>query len=165
MTRIRRRSYETGHRPKYLVVADASPEADRALYFAARRAARTGAAVVALAVVSVDDVPPLLGVGDVMRAEAEDKAQARLDKVVARARAVASIEPETVIREGHTAEQVAALIQEDEDIAILVLAAGTGSDGPGPLVSSLAKGASAFSIPVTIVPGDLADAEIDALAG
>ncbi len=31
-----RRAYETGHRPKFLVVVDETPEADRALYFAAR---------------------------------------------------------------------------------------------------------------------------------
>ena len=53
----------------------------------------------------------------------------------------------------------------DEDISLLVLAAGTGRDGPGPLVSALAgKGAGTFPIPVAIVPGHLADEEIDALA-
>ena len=31
------------------------------------------------------------------------------------------------------------LIEEDEDIAVLVLAAATGKDGPGPLVASLAN--------------------------
>ena len=46
---------------------------------------------------------------------------------------------ERVIREGENAEEILKLIEEDEDIAILVLAAGTGKEGPGPLVASLGK--------------------------
>ena len=34
----KRRSYEAGHKPKYLVVIDDSPECDRAVYYASRRA-------------------------------------------------------------------------------------------------------------------------------
>ena len=61
--------------------------------------------------------------------------------------------PDRVIREGDTAEEILKLIDEDDDIGILVLAAGTGKEGPGPLVSSLAKTAGTFPIPVAIVPG------------
>jgi hypothetical protein len=39
----KRRSYEAGHSPKFMVVIDDSPECDRALYFASRRALRVGA--------------------------------------------------------------------------------------------------------------------------
>jgi hypothetical protein len=47
----------------------------------------------------------------------------------------------------------------------LVLAASTGREGPGPLVSLVAQQAQlAYPIPVTIVPGGLADEAIDALA-
>ena len=47
-----------------------------------------------------------------------------------------------------------------------MLAAATESAGPGPLVSNLAgKGSSTFPIPIVIVPGNLTDDEIDALAG
>jgi hypothetical protein len=38
-----------------------------------------------------------------------------------------------------------------------------GGAGPGPLVSEIGAGKSAVHIPVTIVPGDLSDDEIDAL--
>ena len=34
-TTRRRRSYEAGHKPKWLVVIDDTPECDRAVYFAA----------------------------------------------------------------------------------------------------------------------------------
>ncbi len=56
------------------------------------------------------------------------------------------------------------LIDTDEDIAILVLAAGTGKEGPGPLVANLGKTAGTFPIPVAIVPGQLSDEELDALS-
>jgi hypothetical protein len=47
----KRRSYEAGHSPKFMVVIDDSPECDRALYFASRRALRVGATVLMLRVI------------------------------------------------------------------------------------------------------------------
>ncbi|WP_204314098.1 hypothetical protein, partial [Klebsiella aerogenes] len=73
-----------------------------------------------------------------------------------------NIESELVVREGITAEQIQKLIEEDQDIAILVLAAGSGKDGPGPLVQTLA-GRESFSIPVTVVPYNLSNEDIDAI--
>jgi nucleotide-binding universal stress UspA family protein len=162
----RRRSFESGHRPKYLVIADETPEADRALYFAARRAARTRAALIALAVAPPVETQPWAGVEELMRQEAATKAGERLTRAAERARQIAGIETETVIREGETSDEILKLVDEDEDISALVLAAGTGSEGPGPLVSALARSSAAqFPVPVTIVPGSLTDVEIDALAG
>ncbi len=75
------------------------------------------------------------------------------------------MEPEKVVRTGVKADELVKLIEADEDISLLVLAASSGRDGPGPLVSALAgKSAATFPIPVAIVPGHLADEEIDALA-
>ncbi|MEC8545835.1 MAG: universal stress protein, partial [Pseudomonadota bacterium] len=48
-------------------------------------------------------------------------------------------------------------------ISTLVLAAGVSANGPGPLVTALGTGKSDFHVPVTVVPGDLSDGEIDAL--
>lgn len=162
----KRRSYESGHRPKFMVVVDDTPEADRAIRFAARRAARTGASMVMLAVAEPPESFEWLGVGDAMRAEAEEEAAVRLDTAAATARAAAGVEPERIIRLGNAATEILEVIREDEDVAFLVLAAGSGGDGPGPLVSAIAgHTASAFPIPVVIVPGGLSDDEIDALAG
>jgi nucleotide-binding universal stress UspA family protein len=74
------------------------------------------------------------------------------------------IEPELVVREGEPAEEIHKLIEEDQDIAILVLAAGAAKEGPGPLVSSIAGKGAAFPIPVTVVPLNLSDADIESLA-
>jgi nucleotide-binding universal stress UspA family protein len=165
-TARRRRSYEAGHKPKWLVVIDDTPECDRAVYFAARRAARVGAGVVMLRVLETQDRnQQWLGVADIMKAEANEEANAALDKYAGRANGIAGITPERVVREGSTAEEILKLIEDDVDIAILVLAAGTGKEGPGPLVSSVGKSAGEYPIPVAIVPGHLTDEEIDALAG
>ena len=56
------------------------------------------------------------------------------------------------------------LIEEDEDIALLILAASSGTEGPGPLVASLAKTAGTFPIPVAIVPGHLSDEDIESMS-
>jgi nucleotide-binding universal stress UspA family protein len=162
---IKRRSYEAGHSPKFLVVIDDTPECDRAVYFASRRALRTGASVVMLRVIEMQDQnQQWLGVADIMRAEAHEEANAVLDRHAARASSITGVMPERVIREGEKATELLKLIEEDEDIAVLVLAAATSKEGPGPLVASLAKNAGEFPIPVGIVPGHLSDDELDTMS-
>jgi nucleotide-binding universal stress UspA family protein len=161
----KRRSYEAGHKPKFLVIVDDTPECDRAIYFAARRAARTGAGVVMLRVIETQDRnQQWLGVADIMKAEANEEAKAALDRAVERARSVAKIKPERVVREGDTATEILSLIEQDEDIAALVLAASTGTEGPGPLVASLSDTAGEFPIRIVIVPGHLSDEDLDAMS-
>ena len=98
-----------------------------------RRAARVGAGVVMLRVIETHDRnQQWLGVADIMKAEAHEEANAALDKYATRANGIAGITPERVVREGDDRRaRSSSLIEEDEDIAILVLAAGTGKDGPG----------------------------------
>jgi nucleotide-binding universal stress UspA family protein len=161
----KRRSYEQGHSPKFLVVIDDTPECDRAAYFASRRALRTGAAVVMLRVIETEDRnQQWLGVADIMRAEAHEEANAVLDRHAARISSITGVMPERVIREGDKADEMLKLIDEDEDIAVLILAAAAGKEGPGPLVSSLAKNAGTFPIPVALVPGHLSDADLDSMS-
>jgi nucleotide-binding universal stress UspA family protein len=161
----RRRSYEAGHKPKLLVVIDDTPECDRAVYFASRRAARIGGKVVMLRVNDMEgQSQQWLGVADIMRAEALEEADAEFTKYAARAKAIAGITPERVVRDGDKAEEILKVIDEDEDIFILVLAAGTGTEGPGPLVATIGRTAGDFPIPLAIVPGHLSDEEIDALS-
>jgi nucleotide-binding universal stress UspA family protein len=161
----RRRAYEPGHRPKFMAVVDATAECDRAVRFAARRASRTASGVVLLAIVPPMEAPEWLGVGEAMQAEAEAEAQRRLERAAATVRGVAGLAPDLLVRRGEESAEILRLIDEDEDIAILVLAAGIGSDGPGPLVTALAgRHAGNFPVPIAIVPGHLQDEEIDALA-
>ena len=160
-----RRSYESGHKPKYLVIVDDTAEWDRAVYYASRRAARIGGGVVMLRIVeSEEHAQEWLGVADLMRAEAYEGAESALDRASGRANGIAAITPERVIREGDTIEQLLDVIDNDQDISMLVLAASGGPEGPGPVITLMAKMVGAFPIPVTIVPGNLSDIDIDALS-
>ncbi len=165
MSGTRRRSYEQGHRPKYLIVIDDSEECDRAIYFAAKRCARISAGLVMLAVTDIEGFDQWLGVGDVMKQEAQDEADKVLETAAARCRELAGLEPERIVANGLKADAIKSLINEDRDIIFLVLAASAGTEGPGPLVSLLAgKAAGTFPVPIVIVPGDLSNEEIDSLA-
>jgi nucleotide-binding universal stress UspA family protein len=160
-----RRSYETGHKPKCLVIVDDTAEWDRAVYYASRWAIRAGGGVVMLRIVEIEDQnQQWLWVADIMHAEAMEDANAALDRAAGRANGIAAITPERVIREGDPTEQVIDVIEKDIDIAMLVLAANPGPEGPGPLISTMTAAVGAFPIPIVIVPGDLRDAEIDAFS-
>lgn len=160
----RRLSRLEGHRRKFLAVIDDTPECRRAVHYAGARAKNSNGGVVLLYVIANGDFQQWLGVEEIMRAEAHEEAEAVLAKAAQALREAVGIEPETVIREGVASEQINGLIEEDRDIAILVLAAGSSKEGPGPLVSSLAGRAQAFPIPVTVIPDSLTDEELDALS-
>jgi nucleotide-binding universal stress UspA family protein len=161
----KRRSYEAGHKPKYLVVIDDTPECDRAVYWASRRASRTEAGLIMLHVIEPHDRnQQWLGVAEVMRAEAHDEANTLLTRFAGRVNGIAGITPERAIREGDQVTEILGLIEEDQDIAILVLAAATGKEGPGPMVAGLAKTIADFPVPIALVPGQLSDEELDSLS-
>ncbi len=152
-----------GHRRKFLAVIDDTPECERAVHYAGRRAKNSNGGLVLLYMIPEGDFQQWLGVEQIMRAEAREEAEATLAKIAQKVRETIGIEPEAVIREGSPTEQIHGLIEEDRDIAILVLAAGSTKEGPGPLVSSIAGRGAAFPIPVTVLPDTLSDEEIDAL--
>jgi nucleotide-binding universal stress UspA family protein len=150
-------------RRKFLVVADGTAESEIAIHFASLRAKHTNGVVTLLAILSPPDTAGhWLGVQNIMREEARSEAEAVLHKLAAHVNEYSGIIPELVIREGRLADELLKFIDEDPDVAILVLAAGTGKEGPGPLVT-LAAG-SGFRIPVTVVPGILTEEAIRALA-
>jgi nucleotide-binding universal stress UspA family protein len=150
-----------------LCVVDETEEVSVALEFAALRARRQNGRVALLYV--LEDQPGGFQhwstVADLMREEARDDAEQKLQRAGARVQRWSGTLPIFYIREGSTTEEVIALIQEEPDISILILGAAIGSQGPGPLVTSLAgKMVGRLRVPVVIVPGNLSDEELDALA-
>lgn len=156
---------DDGYKRKFLVVIDDTPEADRAVTFAAHRVKRTGGSVVLLAVIETADFQQFLGVEEVMRAEARDEAERLLDRRIARIAKLGGVRTETVIREGRLFEEIEHLIAEDAGIGILVLSASTSNEGPGPLVTAFANRPSGNALPVliAIVPASMSDEEIIAI--
>ncbi|EFL88380.1 universal stress protein [Ahrensia sp. R2A130] len=152
-----------GHKRKFLAVVDSTPECEKAIHYAARRVAAIDAHLVLIYVIVPQDFGHWLGVEDVMRSEGRAAADAALAKGMAWCTEFGGITPELVVREGQPAQAIEELIEEDHDIALMVLAAGDDKEGPGPLVSAIAGSSAAFSIPVTVVPATLTDEDIDDL--
>lgn len=159
-----RQSRLEGHRRKFMAVIDGTPECEKAVHYAGRRAKNSNGALLLLYLIPEGDFQQWLGVEAIMRAEAREEAEAVMAKAAQTVREKIGIDPEIVIREGNATEEINALIEEDRDIAILVLAASSAKEGPGPLVTSIAGRSATFPIPVTVLPHTLTDEEIDSLA-
>src|SRR5260221_8373015 len=139
---------------KFLVIVDQTPECRVALRFAARRAQHTGGIVTLLYVVPPADFQQWAGVERVMREEAYQEAERALFEAAKTVNEIVGGKPELVTREGRSLDEVRALLKEDRAIAILVLAAGTANEGPGPLVSLIAgPAAGGYPVPVAGGPG------------
>ncbi len=92
---------------KFLVVVDDTPECGNAIRFAARRAQHTGGGVVLLYVTPRDGFEHWMGVAEVMREEAREKAEDRLAEVAREVRELSGVIPEFVIREDGRGDPVA----------------------------------------------------------
>ena len=147
---------------KFLVVVDKTPECKVALRFAARRAQHTGGRVSLLCVAHQADFQQWKGVEEIMETEARRDAEVLVCEAAKTISELTGLMPELIIEHGDPAECLLDLVRRDNNISILVLAAGTAKEGPGPLVSLFAT--TVQTIPVTIVPGNLSDEAVDELA-
>ena len=163
----KRRVFEEGHGRKLMVIVDESPEVELALFYAAGRVLHAGGSILLLYVIEPEN-QFWEGVRQVQLEEETNKARAifRLLRRKLNNDGYEAVQTEEVIREGKKPEEILKQIDEDEDIAVLVLGASKETSGPGPLVSSLAVGTHAgkFPMPITIVPGELLLEDIKALA-
>jgi nucleotide-binding universal stress UspA family protein len=154
----------SGNERIFLVVLDDSDEMSVALRFASRRAKKTGGRVALLYVVEPSDFQHWVSVGNLMQEEAREEAEAVLQKHAATANELSGIIPILYLREGDRREQLLSLLDEEPTISILVLAANTEGKGPGPLVTALSsKFVDRLHIPLTLVPGNLSNEDIDAI--
>ncbi|WP_333591785.1 universal stress protein [Brevundimonas sp.] len=152
---------------KFLVVVDDSPELDAALRYASRRARSTGGRVALLRVIPRGSDEHWSGVREEIEREQREEAEALLARLGEEAAERSGAQPLFLIEEGEAPEAIRKVVGEDPEIKILVLAAGSGARGPGPLVTAVLKQGAAFAgrkLPVTIVPGELTEADIEDLA-
>ena len=96
--------------------------------------------------------------------EAKTEAERLLQQSAAEVHRQTGKFPDLYLRQGDTLQELQTVIKEHPAITMLVLGASAGSEGPGPIISAISgKLAGKLDIPVTIVPGDLSDEQIDAL--
>ena len=149
----------------FLVVVDESPEMQKALRYACRRAKRTGGRVALLYVMEPPEGQQWGGVVALMRQEARQQAEEVIARHADTAVSLTGQPPAIHIREGKSRDELIKLLTEDRSISVLVLGSASDNEGPGPLVTAFAgKLGSQLRIPLTIVPGVLTEAEIDAIS-
>jgi nucleotide-binding universal stress UspA family protein len=147
----------------FLVVVDETEEMKNALHFACRRALHTGGRVALFYALEPAEFQHWLGVERVMQEEAREHAEQTLQDLAAKVQADTGKTPVLYLREGRRRDQLMALLEEEPGISLLVLGMASGREGPGPLVSYLVSQAGPLRLPVALVPGQLSEAEIDAV--
>ncbi|MEI6558847.1 MAG: universal stress protein [Rhodospirillaceae bacterium] len=149
----------------FLVVVDDSPEFSVALAYACRRAAKVGGRVALLYVMEPIEFQHWRAIEDLMREERRLDGEQILQRHAKEVIRLTGTPPVFHLREGTRREELLNLLDEDRTITVLVLAAGTGPDGPGPLLTHFAtSGYSRLRLPLAIIPGTLTEAEIEAVS-
>ena len=138
-----------------LVIADGSNEMDVALEYACARSKKTDRKIIIATFIEPLDVLTTHGVQEIMKNEAREEAELRLQNASKIVKKSTGLNPLLKIREGNSIDELIALIEEEKNINVLVLAANVDEKGPGPIVSALtSKEYSHLRIPVMIVPGN-----------
>jgi nucleotide-binding universal stress UspA family protein len=155
-------SAETMQQRIFLVVVDESEEMPVAMRYAALRARHTGGRVALLYVIEPSDLQHWMAVESLMREERREEAEQLLNKLSQEVLELSGAHPVVYIREGRRRDELLAMLDEEPSISILVLAAGTGPEGPGPLITALmGKALAKLRVPVAIVPGGLTDEQLE----
>ena len=71
--------------------------------------------------------------------------------------------PKTYLKKGNTSDELIKLINTEKRITVLVLGASIETGNPGPLINFVMNASFESRIPITIVPGNLTDEQIDDL--
>ena len=148
----------------FLVVADDSKELHQALYYAARRAATASGEVALFRCIEPIEGQLWGGVTEIMEAEAEQTSKKLLLELSEYCEKLGAPKPRTFVRKGILHEELFNLIDKEKTIRVLVLGVSTEHGNPGPLINYVInKGSNECRVPITIVPGNLTDEQIDAL--
>ena len=147
---------------KFLVCVDSSEECKAALKFACMRAKNSNGLVLILYVVEPNDMQHFAGVEKVMEREAKEEAERVLSELQEETFQEFAIEIETRISYGSKYTSIVDLINEDKSISILVLGAAPEGKGTNELINKFSTGlTNSIHIPLTIVPGNLNNDELE----
>ncbi|WP_455479183.1 universal stress protein [Bartonella sp. B23] len=160
----KRKNPKTNRKKKILVIIDETPECRRAVAFAAQHAKNTKRTLILLCVVDSIEFQHFLGVNNVMRTESTQSAHKVLREIAHDVRTTHALKTKIIIREGEKVDEISKLIEEDKEIALIVLAASEHAEGPGPLIQLISNRDTGFSTPVTIIPSNIADDDIESIA-
>ncbi|MCW1383387.1 universal stress protein [Novosphingobium sp. KCTC 2891] len=152
-----------GQQRVYLVIMDETPEALRALRFAARRAVRTDGAVHILALVPQQEFVAFGGVQATIEEEARDRAEVLATTAAGGLAVESGLTPTITVKQGDGPQVVREFLAEHPEVSALVL--GAAAEGaPGALVTHFAAHAGQLPCVLMIVPGAIDEEGIDAVS-
>ena len=144
-----------------LVIADGSKEMEVALQYACARSKKTDRKIIIATFIEPLDVLTTQGVEEIMKNEAREEAELKLQKASSIVKESTGLIPILQLREGKIIDELIALIEEEKNINVLVLAANLDEKGPGPIISALTtKEYSRLRIPLMIVPSNFSKEHI-----
>ncbi|HWL81101.1 MAG TPA: universal stress protein [Roseomonas sp.] len=146
----------------FLVVVDDSPERRIALRYACLRAKNGGGRVALLRVIEEEGTVEWAGVGAMLQEERREEAEKLLSALATEVQEITGGLPILLIREGEPRDELLALLEEDPRLSILILATAATGGAPGPLITALTgRYAPRLHVPMTIVPGNLSDEDLE----
>ena len=151
---------------KFLVCINEKEHSDTALHFACVKAKATDSHVVMLYVIDPVDYNTLFSVADLIKEERKQDAKKLLKQKANAVHKSEGIEPIGLVREGKITDEIISVLEDDPDISLLILGvASDGSSSKGGLLQQLTSAiGDRFHIPLMLVPGNLTDQQIEALA-
>ena len=147
----------------FLVVADETSEMHQAIYYASRRAATANGEVAIFRCIEPPEGQLWGGVTKIMEAEAEKLSKELLSDLSNYCIQLGTPKPKIYLKKGNTSNELIKLINNESLITVLVLGASTETGNPGPLINFVTNASNECRIPITIVPGNLTDQQIDNL--
>ena len=147
----------------FLVVADETSEMHQAIYYASRRAATANGEVAIFRCIEPPEGQLWGGVTKIMEAEAEKLSKELLNDLSNYCIQLGTPKPKIYLKKGNTSNELIKLINNESLITVLVLGASTETGNPGPLINFVINASNECRIPITIVPGNLTDQQIDNL--
>tara|TARA_B100000963_G_scaffold13012_1_gene10045 strand:- start:120 stop:605 length:486 start_codon:yes stop_codon:yes gene_type:complete len=160
---MKKKSTSKPHKRIFLVVADNTSEMHQALYYAARRAATANGEVALFRCVEPLEGQLWGGVSKIMETEAEQESKRLLLELSSYCEKLGTAKPKTYLKKGNTSDELIRLINTEKRISVLVLGASVETGNPGPLINFVMNSSFESRVPITIVPGNLTDEQIDDL--
>ena len=146
----------------FLAVFDGTDECKLAVRYAARRAKINEADLLIVATVDTAEFTYWLSVNSKMINDIEKESREMLDVLSLEIRSYSDINCNYSIEHGSKLEVVRRLIKGNDLISLLVLGSDNKDKKPGILVETISG--AGYSIPVTVLPGNLTNETIDKLA-
>jgi nucleotide-binding universal stress UspA family protein len=144
------------HARTFLVVVDKTPEMKVALAYACERAINTHGRIALLYIIEPEHMEISAAVEKLIEEEKRQEGERLLDEATAQVTASTGADPLRYMRKGKPAEELVRLVADEPGISVLVMGAGAGPDGLGPLLTHLLSGAvGRFRVPVMVVPGTI----------